>query len=39
MKEESADFSLLHHETLQSLEEKRQSRIKYGVTGVTINGK
>lgn len=25
--------------TLQSLEEKRLSRIKYGVSGVTINGK
>jgi hypothetical protein len=39
IKEESEKFNLLNPPTLQSLEEKRQGRIKYGPTGVTINGK
>jgi hypothetical protein len=39
MKEESSEFTVLQHKTLAELEEERLGRIKYGVTGVTINGK
>ena len=38
MQEESGEFKLLNP-TLESLEEERKGRIKYGPTGVTINGK
>lgn len=30
---------MLNHQTLQDIEEKMLARIKYGATGVTINGK
>ena len=37
--EKSQDFALLQHKTLAEMEEERQGRIKYGLTGVLINGK
>ena len=30
---------MIPHQTLQSIEAKRQNRIKYGLTGAIINGK
>ena len=39
LNEKSQDFTLLQHKTLSEMEEERQSRIKYGLTGVLINGK
>ena len=37
--EETQEFKVIPKETLESLESKRQNRIKYGLTGVIINGK
>lgn len=37
--EGSSSFKVIPHHTLESLEAKRQNRVKYGLTGVVINGK
>lgn len=37
--DDQSEFSVLNQPTLQSLEEKRMSKIKYTTTGVIINGK
>ena len=40
MKEEGTEeFKVLQPPTLAELEQRRMGRIKYGATGVTINGK